>query len=140
MSAVEKMAIIISDPSLDRILTPLVFAMKAASAGMEVDILFSNWAVTALKKGGAEKLGFSGDHAQMEAWLRDRVEKAGFTMDLVKIIKQMKATGKINFYACALAAQIWDIATEELIPEAELMGPGTFILEYVSKAKINMTF
>ena len=140
MPTEERVTIIISDPRLDRMLTPLVFAMNAASAGMEVDILFTNWAVMVLKRGEAEKLKLSEDYAGAEAWLRERVEKAGFTLDLREIIKQMKARGKINLYACALAAKIWGVSSEDLIPEAELMGPATFLLEHVSRAKINLTF
>ena len=140
MSTEERMTIIISDPRLDRMLTPLVLAMNAASAGIEVDILFTNWAVTALKRGEVEKLKISAEYAGAEAWLRERVEKAGFTLDLREIIRQMKTTGKINLYACALAAKIWDVSRESLIPEAELMGPATFLLEHVSRAKINLTF
>jgi len=132
----KSMAIVVRDDAYDKILTPLAFAYLAAAEGTQVDMLFVNWAVKALTKDGAESLKIDGCHAQQDAWVRERVAKAGLPPDIYDIIKALKATGSVNFYACSLAGAIFGVDEKNLVPEAEgIVGASWFLNEKAAKAE-----
>ena len=131
----ENMAIVIRDDSYDKILTPLAFAYLQAAEGVQVDVLFVNWAVRALTEKGAKEIKILGDHAKDEAWVRAQVIKAGLPDDIYEILKAIKSTGNANFYACSLAASIFEVTEDTLIPEAEgIIGASWFLNEKASPA------
>ena len=78
----KSMAIVIRDDAYDKILTPLVFAYLASAEGIQVDMLFVNWAVKALTVEGAASLRIDGLHAADEAMVRENVAKAGLPNDI----------------------------------------------------------
>lgn len=132
----QSMAIIVRDDSYDKILTPLSFAYLQAAEGTQVDMLFVNWAVRALTEAGARALKVDGQHADQDAWVRQQVAKAGLPPDIYDIIKAMKSTGNVKLYACSLAASIFDVSKENLIPEAEdIVGASWFLNEKAAKAE-----
>ncbi len=122
----QRLAIIVRDDAYDRVLTPLAFAYGAAASGIETDFLFVNWAVRLLANGATPA---PVTHAGEDAWLRNRVAKAGLPADIREILSALKATGKVRFYACSLAAQIFDVDAKRLIPEAEGIVGATWFLE-----------
>ncbi len=139
--AQKRMAIVIREAAFDRILTPLAFAWLGAASDMQVDLLFVNWAVRVLKKGEAEKLSVSAEHIEQDAWLRQQVASAGLPTNVYEIIKAIKETGRARLYACSLAAQIFDVNAETLIPEADgIIGATSFVLENMATADVTMTF
>jgi peroxiredoxin family protein len=132
---VKSLSIVVRDDSYDKILTPLAFAYLEASEGVQVDVLFVNWAVKALAKDGAKQFKVDGGHADQDAWLRSQVAKAGLPSDIGEILKQLKATGKVNLYACSLAASIFGVDEKDLIPEASgVVGASWFLNEKATKA------
>ncbi len=132
----KSMAIVVRDDAYDKILTPLAFAYLAAAEGTKVDMLFVNWAVKALTKEGAESLKVDGRHAEQDAWVRERVAKAGLPPDVYDIIKALKDTGNENFYACSLAGAIFGVDDKNLVPEAEgIVGASWFLNEKAAKAE-----
>jgi len=54
------LAIVVTNDAFDKILTPLGIAYLMAAEDVQVDMLFVNWAVTALKTGGASNLHIDG--------------------------------------------------------------------------------
>lgn len=132
----KSMAIVVRDDAYDKILTPLAFAYLAAAEGTQVDMLFVNWAVKALTKEGAESLKIDGRHAEQDAWVRERVAKAGLPPDIYDIIKALKGTGNVNFYACSLAGSIFGVDEKNLVPEAEgIVGASWFLNEKAARAE-----
>jgi len=131
----KSMAIVIRDDSYDKILTPLAFAYLTASEGTQVDMLFVNWAVKALTAEGAAALRIDGRHAADEAMVRAGVAKAGLPVEIYDIIKALKETGCVNFYACSLASAIFGVNEKNLIPEAEgIVGAAWFLNDKAAKA------
>lgn len=132
----KSLAIVVRDDSYDKILTPLAFAYLQASEGTQVDMLFVNWAVLALTEKGARGLKIQGPHAAQEDWVRAQVAKAGLPSDVYEIVKALKSTGKVNFYACSLAAAIFGVDEKNLAPEAEgIIGASWFLNEKAAKAE-----
>ena len=131
----ERLAIIIRDDAYDRVLTPLAFAYLGAASGVEVDLLFVNWAVRLLSTGG-EPAPVGGGHAGTDDWLRRQVAKAGLPTDVREILQALKATGRVRLYACSLAAQIFEVSEADLIPEADgIVGATWFLEEKASRAQ-----
>ena len=130
------LAIVVRDDSYDKILTPLAFAYLQSSEGTEVDLLFVNWAVLALTVNGAKALEVEGRHHDQDAWVRVQVAKAGLPNDIYALLKALKETGHVHFYACSLAATIFGVTKENLIPEATgIVGASWFLNEKASKAE-----
>lgn len=129
------LAIVVRDDAYDKILTPLAFAYLTASEGTQVDMLFVNWAVKALTEAGAANLHIDGRHAADEAKVREGVAKAGLPTEVYEVLKALKSTGCVNFYACSLAAAIFGVDETNLIPEAEgIVGAAWFLNDKAAKA------
>lgn len=131
----KSLAIVVRDDGYDKLLTPLAFAYLQGAEGTQVDMLFVNWAVRALTEEGARDQRVQGEHADQDAWVRQQVAKAGLPADLREVIQALKATGSVNFYACSLAASIFGVSDENLIPEASgIVGASWFLNEKAAKA------
>ncbi len=132
----KNLAIVVRDDEYDKILTPLAFAYLEAAEGTEVDILFVNWAVRALTEEGAKKIKIGASHADKDAWLRERVSAAGLPNDINTLLKTIKETGSVRFYACSLAANIFEVDENNIIPEAEgIVGASWFLNDKILKAE-----
>lgn len=130
-----KMTIVVRDDSYDKMLTPLAFAYLTASEGVQVDMLFVNWAVRALTEEGAREIQVEGRHAEDDAWVRERVAAAGLPNDINELLKALKETESVNFYACSLAANVFGVEEKDLIPEASgIVGAAWFINDKAAKA------
>jgi len=135
------MAIVVRDDGYDKLLTPLAFAYFASAEGVQVDMLFVNWAVLALTEDGARALKVDGVHADKDAWVRARVAAAGLPNDINELLKALKQTGNVNFYACSLAANIFGVDKENIIPEAtDIVGAAWFVNDKAAKADHSQYF
>lgn len=131
----KSLAIVIREDAYDKILTPLVFAYLASAEQTRVDMLFVNWAVKALTVDGAAGLRMEGRHAADEARVREAVAQAGLPNDIHEILKALKATGCVSFYACSLAGAIFGVDESNLIPEADgIVGASWFLNDKAAKA------
>ncbi|MHB8232960.1 MAG: hypothetical protein ACYDDB_08690 [bacterium] len=135
------MAIIIQKDDYDLILTPLAFAYLGTAVYDEVNILCVNWAVKLLSKEGVQvKLSSNHSDASIEH-IKENLKKAGLPTDLYDIVKALKTTGKVHFYGCSLAAAIFDVTVEDLIPEADgFQGATWFLTEKAETASVFMQY
>jgi len=136
------LAMVVRQDAYDLVLTPLAFAYLGAATYDEVNILFVNWAVRLLSKEGVEALKPSADHAGTPIeMIEERVAAAGLPTDIHDIFKALKETGKVHLYGCSLAAQIFGVSEENLIPEADgIVGATWFLTEKAEPAAIFMQY
>ena len=130
MKTLERLAIVVREDAFDRVLTPLTFAFLEARQGTEVDLLFTLWSVKLLTADGLQSARMSPGHAHQESWLRERLERDGDPTDLRDFLAALKETGKVRLYGCKYAAMTFDVAKDDLIPEADdIVDPGWFLRE-----------
>lgn len=115
----DRLAIVIRDDAYDRLLTPLTFAWVMAGEGAEVDILFVLWAARVLTPEGLQTLKVDANHAAEQTWLRERLAGDGGPVGIHDYIRMLKATGRVRFYACRLAAATFGVDHDNLIAEAD---------------------
>jgi peroxiredoxin family protein len=131
----ERVAIIIRDDAFDRLLTPLTFAWEMGRSGVEVDVLFVLWAVRVLTPEGVAQVRIDPRYADREAWLRERLQRDGDPLEIHDFLKLVKSTGHVRLYGCRLAAQTFDVAPGNLLPEADgIIDPGDFLRTIVARA------
>lgn len=131
----KKVAIVIRDDGYDKMLTPLTFAYVFAREGAEVDILFVLWAVRTLTPSGVNSLKIEGRHAAEENWLRARLAQDGDPVNIYDFIRMLKATGRVRFYGCKLAASTFEVQQESMIPESDgIVDSIWFVTEKAAKA------
>jgi len=130
-----RLAIVVRDDAFDRLLTPLTFAWEMGRAGVEVDVLFVLWAVRVLTPEGARAVKIDPRHADREGWLRERLQRDGDPLEIGDFLKLLKSTGHVRLHGCRLAAMTFDVAPDNLLPEADgIIDPGEFLRSIILRA------
>ena len=132
---IRRLAIVVRDDAFDRLLTPLTFAWEMGRKGVEVDILFVLWSVRLLTHKGVRECRMDPRYAHREDWLKQRLQRDGDPLDIHAFFKLLASTGHVRLHGCRLAAMTFDVAEDDLLPEAEgIMDPGVFLQEIAAGA------
>ena len=112
----DRMAVVVRDDAYDKLLTPLTFAQLAADEGTQVDMLFVLWAVRVLTEPGAKETTVDGRHTADESGLREILRTAGEPVEIADQLRDLVATGRVNLYACRVAAATFGVSEADLLP------------------------
>ncbi len=128
--SVEKLAMIISDPSLEKLLSPLGLAVSAALSGKQVHIFFQGPATRLLKKGYNASL--EGLSKPFTRFARKSLADMGHLPANEKIT-QLKEFGSV-FYICGGSMAHFGVKEKDLIFKDVIIAEYFTILEVMDKA------
>jgi peroxiredoxin family protein len=139
--AIRRLAIVVREDSLDRLLTPLSFAWELGRQGVRVDILFVHWAVRVLTKEGVRSADAASGDAPRAEWLRERLARAGDPVRIHDYLKLLRATGQVRIHACRVDAARFGVRPEDLLPEVEsIIDPRRFLQHIALRADLVQHF
>jgi len=131
----DRLAIVISWDSYDKLLCPFVFAYLQSLEGTQVDIFFVSWAVRTLTAKGAAEIKIEGHHADQDEYVKKQVADLGLPAGVLDFLKTLKDTGCVNLYGCDMAAKIYGVEEKDLLEEATgLISATHFLHEIAVKA------
>lgn len=128
----ESFAIMISNPGLEDLLTPLSLSLAAAESGMDVSLIFQGPAVRALKKGFKGSL--KGWSRPFSGFARKGMAQMGHVPPQEKL-RQLRALGA-RFYACSGSLEHFGVGREELIFDDVVIGQYLTFLEVFRSADV----
>lgn len=139
-----RVAIICRSGTYDTMVTVLGWAHAIClddDEGTQADVLFTAWAADFLKKGNIDqdKMTFPIDFEPRREEFLTAVHEQRFTT-AYDALRAAHSTGRFRIYACAMAARLFGVTRENLIPEATIMGPVGFLREKAQHADLVMTF
>ncbi len=128
----ERLAIVITHDSYDKLLCPFIFAYLQSLEGTQVDMFFVSWAVRALTAKGAADIKIQGDHADQDAYVRKQVAELGLPSEVLDFLNTLKESGCVNLYGCDMAARIYGVANDDLIEGANGIISATYFLHEIA--------
>jgi predicted peroxiredoxin/TusA-related sulfurtransferase len=129
-----KLAMIISDPGLEKLLSPLGLALSAALSGTDVYLYFQGPAVRVLKKNFKAKL--SGIQKPFSSFARKEMAKAGHLPPQDKL-EQLKELGA-RIYICGGSMDPFGVKKRDLIFDDVIVAEYLTFLEIMDKADIQI--
>ncbi len=131
----DRLAIVISRDSYDKLLCPFIFAYLQSLEGTRVDMFFVSWAVRALTAKGAAEIKIEGHHAGQDAYVREQIANLGLPSGVLDFLNTLKESGCVNLYGCDMAAKIYGVADDDLIEGANgIISATHFLHEIAMKA------
>jgi predicted peroxiredoxin/TusA-related sulfurtransferase len=129
-----KLALVISNPGLEELLSPLGFALGAALGGIDVHIYFQGPAVKVLKKNFKEKL--RGINRPFSTFARKGLAKIGHIPPQDKL-RQLRELGG-HFYMCGPSMEHFGVKRSELIFDDVVIAEYLTFMEVMKKADIHI--
>ena len=129
-----KLTMIISDPGLERLLSPLGLALSAALSGTDVYLYFQGPAVRVLKKNFKAKL--SGLQKPFSSFARKEMAKAGHLppQDKLEQLKELDA----RIYICGGSMDPFGVKKSDLIFDDVIVAEYLTFLEIMDNADIHI--
>ena len=130
----KRLAMIISNPGLEHLLSPLGLALSAALTGTDVYLYFQGPAARVLKKNFKAKL--SGIQKPFSSFARNQMARAGHLPPQDKL-QQLKELGA-RFYICGGSMEPFGVRKSDLIFDDVIVAEYLTFLEVMDKADIQV--
>lgn len=130
----KKLAMVISDPGLEHLLSPLGLALSAALSRTDVYLYFQGPATRVLKKNFKARL--SGIQKPFSSIARNQMAKAGHLPPQDKL-QQLKELGA-HFYICGGSMEPFGVRKSDLIFDDVIVAEYLTFLEIMNKADIHV--
>jgi len=129
-----KLAVVISNPGLEELISPLGFALGAALGGTDVYIYFQGPGVKVLKRNFKEKP--HGINRPFSNFARKGLAKIGHIPPQDKL-RQLRELG-VHFYICGPSMEHFGVKKSELIFDDVVMAEYLTFVEIMKKADIHI--
>lgn len=118
MADVQKMAIVVHSGTLDLAYPPLMLASAAGAQDMQVDMFFTFWGLSLIKKKGLKKAKLPGIMRIGTGMMKRRIKKVGIAT-LEELLEAAIESGTVNIYACTATMDLMNVKKEDLIPDVK---------------------
>lgn len=133
------LAVIVSGGSTNNLIQVLTLLMAAVHSELQVRVLFRDESVYRLTPARINRIELSDGYSH-DAGAQARLRKHEL-IDVHKLLKDIKASGNVKYYACSSSLAICGLTQKELVPEIdEVRGLPAFLLEDVATADKVLTF
>jgi peroxiredoxin family protein len=133
-------AFIIKDGHFESLLYAFNFASIAAVSNKKVRILFVGWAASKLIKGNMEEIDVPSSIQDQKSEFVEQLKKHK-CHNLRELLQIVKSAGDVKIYICTLAASIWGVNRENMIPEVDdIIGSPNFLLQEAKNAEQILIF
>ncbi|MHA1221302.1 MAG: DsrE/DsrF/DrsH-like family protein [Candidatus Heimdallarchaeota archaeon] len=127
MAEVKRMALVVHSGTLDLAYPPLMLAAAAGASDMKVDIFFTFWGLSLLKKKGLKRAKLPGIMRPFTGMMKWKIKKTGLET-LPNLLKMTLETENVRLYACTATMALMNVKKEQLIPEVTgFMGAAGFL-------------
>src|SRR3989338_4343334 len=134
------LAVIVSGGSTNNLIQVLTLLMAAVHSEMKVRVFFRDESVFRLTPANINKTELSGAYAADEAAVKLRMKKHEL-LDVLKLLRDIKASGDVKYYACSSSMAVCGLKQEDLVKEIdEIRGLPAFLLEDIASADKVLTF
>ncbi|MHA1213517.1 MAG: DsrE/DsrF/DrsH-like family protein [Candidatus Heimdallarchaeota archaeon] len=127
MAEAKRMALVVHSGTLDLAYPPLMLAAAAGASDMQVDIFFTFWGLSLLKKKGLKRAKLPGIMRPFTGMMKWKIKKTGLET-LPNLLKMTLETENVRLYACTATMALMNVKKEQLIPEVTgFMGAAGFL-------------
>ncbi len=133
MAEKKRLAIVVSENSLDKAMMPLILGTTGAALDAEVHLFFTFWGLYLLKKDYKPKL--KGIMAPFTGMMAKRM-KAKNIPGYSDLLNQARELG-VKLYACSTSMEMMGIKKEDLIEGVEVLGATAF-LKIAFESNVNL--
>ncbi len=120
----KKIAIVVSESSLDKAMMPMILATTGAALDAEVHVFFTFWGMNLLKKDYKPKL--KGMMKPFTGMMISKMKKHNIPT-FEELRQQCKELG-VKIYACSTTMDLMDIKKEDLFDKSiEVVGAAKFL-------------
>lgn len=136
----KSLAVIVSGGSTNNLIQVLTLLMAAVHSEMKVRVLFRDESVYRLRPSAINTVELSAAYAHDADGVVKRLTKHDLA-DAQKLMRDIKASGDVQYYVCSSSLAICGLKQEQLIPEIDdVRGLPAFLLEDVATADKVLTF
>src|SRR3989338_2630692 len=134
------LAVIVSGGSTNNFIQVLTLLMAAVHSEMKARVLFRDESVFRLTPANINKMELSEAYARDDAAVKLRLKKHELH-DLLRLMRDIKASGDVKYYACSSSMAVCGLKQGDLITEIdEIRGLPAFLLEDVATEDKVLTF
>lgn len=134
------LAVIVSGGSTNNFIQVLTLLMASVHSEIKVRVFFRDEAVYRLRPSAINTIELSSAYAHDAEGVKRRLAKHDLT-DLHKLLRDIKASGDVQYYVCSSSLAICGLKQEQLVPEIDAVrGLPAFLLEDVASADKVLTF
>ena len=133
-------AFIIKDGDFESLLYAFNFASIAAVSNKKVRMLFVGRAASKLIRGNLEVIDLPSSMRDQKSHFIEQLKKHQ-CHDLKELLEVVKSAGDVKIYICTLAAGIWGVTRENMLPEVDdIIGSPNFLFKEAKDAEQILTF
>jgi peroxiredoxin family protein len=136
----KSLAIIVSGGSTNNLIQVLTLVMAAVHEDIRTRVLFRDEAVFRLTPAAINRIELSAAYQPVREDAERRLNKLDLT-DLHKLLRDLKASGDVQYYVCSSSLDICGLQQADLIAEVDgVRGLPAFLKDDVATADEVLTF